>query len=100
MTIRQIATEEAGPQMRRMQDSQWLVALPLAVGHHLEVSLEFLALESLWFNPKNLDRVLKDRRTGKYFANVTSKSVIHLQFWAYGSWDSLFPILVNPTANL
>ena len=27
-------------------------------------------------------------------------SVIHLQFWAHGSWDSLFPILMGPTANL
>ena len=27
-------------------------------------------------------------------------SVIHLQFWAYGSWDSLFPISMSPTANL
>ena len=26
--------------------------------------------------------------------------VIHLQFWAYGSLDSLFPILMSPTANL
>ena len=26
--------------------------------------------------------------------------VIHLQFWAYESWDSLFPILRSPTANL
>ena len=26
--------------------------------------------------------------------------VIHLQFWAYGSWDSLFPISTSPTANL
>ena len=24
---------------------------------------------------------------------------IHLQFRAYGSWDSLFPISVSPTAN-
>ena len=27
-------------------------------------------------------------------------AVIHLQFWAYGSWNSLFPISVSPTANL
>ena len=27
-------------------------------------------------------------------------TVIHLQFWAYGSWDSLFPISMSPTANL
>ena len=26
--------------------------------------------------------------------------LIHLQFWAYGSWDSLFPISMSPTANL
>ena len=26
--------------------------------------------------------------------------VIHLQFWAYGSLDSLFPISMSPTANL
>ena len=33
--------------------------------------------------------------------NVYSKSaVIYLQFWAYGSWDSLFPISMSPTANL
>ena len=28
------------------------------------------------------------------------KTVIHLLFWAYGSWDSLFPISMSPTANL
>ena len=28
------------------------------------------------------------------------QAVIHLQFWAYGSWDSLFPISMSPTANL
>ena len=27
-------------------------------------------------------------------------TVIHLQFWAYGSWDSLFPISMSLTANL
>ena len=27
-------------------------------------------------------------------------SVIHLQFWAYGSWNSLIPISMSPTANL
>ena len=29
-----------------------------------------------------------------------NSSVIHLQFWAYGSWASLFPISMSPTANL
>ena len=36
---------------------------------------------------------------GKYFEYIgfdsqihIKTSVIHLQFWAYGSWDSLFPI--------
>ena len=28
------------------------------------------------------------------------ETVIHLQFWAYESWDSLFPISMSPTANL
>ena len=27
-------------------------------------------------------------------------SVIHLQFWAYGSWDSLFPIAMSPNCKL
>ena len=27
-------------------------------------------------------------------------AVIHIQFWAYGSWDSLFPISMSQTANL
>ena len=27
-------------------------------------------------------------------------AVIHLLFWAYRSWDSLFPISMSPTANL
>ena len=27
-------------------------------------------------------------------------TVIRLQFWAYGSWDSPFPISMSPTANL
>ena len=27
-------------------------------------------------------------------------SVIHLQFWAYGFWDSLLPTSMSPTANL
>ena len=27
-------------------------------------------------------------------------TVIHLQFWANESWDSLFPISMSPTANL
>ena len=26
--------------------------------------------------------------------------MIHLQFWAYGSWNLLFPISMSPTANL
>ena len=29
---------------------------------------------------------------------ISSISVIHLQFWVYGSWDSLFPISMSPTA--
>ena len=32
--------------------------------------------------------------------SVTLLPVIHLQFWAYGSLDSLFPISMSPTANL
>ena len=31
---------------------------------------------------------------------MTTVTVIYLQFWAYESWDSLFPISMNPTANL
>ena len=27
-------------------------------------------------------------------------SVIHLQFWAYGSWDSLVPISMSPNCKL
>ena len=27
-------------------------------------------------------------------------TMIHLQFWAYGSWDSLFLISMSQTANL
>ena len=27
-------------------------------------------------------------------------SVIHLQFWAYGSWDSLFPVSMSPSCKL
>ena len=27
-------------------------------------------------------------------------AVIHLQFWAYGSWDSLFPISMSPHCKL
>ena len=27
-------------------------------------------------------------------------TVIHLQFWAYGSWDSLFPISMSPHCKL
>ena len=26
-------------------------------------------------------------------------TVIHLQFWAYGSWDSLFPISMSGVQN-
>ena len=36
----------------------------------------------------------------KYGIQKHMTSVIHLQFWAYGSWDSLFPISMSPTANL
>ena len=32
--------------------------------------------------------------------DLTALTVIQLQFWAYRSWDSLFPISVSPTANL
>ena len=27
-------------------------------------------------------------------------AMIHLQFWAYGSWDSLFPISMSPNCKL
>ena len=30
----------------------------------------------------------------------TANTVIHLQFWAYGSLDSMFPISMSPTENL
>ena len=47
----------------------------------------------------------KDRKWEILFPHTYSfspyqSSVIHLQFWAYGSWDSLFPISMSPTANL
>ena len=29
-----------------------------------------------------------------------SYTAIHLQFWAYGSWDSLFPISMSPNCKL
>ena len=31
---------------------------------------------------------------------ILNFSVIYLQFWVYGSWDSMFPISMSPTANL
>ena len=31
---------------------------------------------------------------------LTRVPVIHLQFWAYGSWDSLFPISMSPNCKL
>ena len=31
---------------------------------------------------------------------MSGVSVIHLQFWAYGSWDSLFPISMSPNCKL
>ena len=37
--------------------------------------------------------------TEKSHVKVSIETVIHLQFWAYGSWDSLFPISMSPTAN-
>ena len=33
-------------------------------------------------------------------AKQKRRSVIHLQFWAYGSWDSLFPIPMSPNCKL
>ena len=38
----------------------------------------------------------------KQFLNTFTynHAVIHLQFLAYGSWDSLFPISMRPTVNL
>ena len=31
--------------------------------------------------------------------HATYLPVIHLQFWAYGSWDSLFPISMSPNCK-
>ena len=31
---------------------------------------------------------------------ILISTVIHLQFWAYGSWDSLFPISMSPSCKL
>ena len=39
-------------------------------------------------------------RSGNTQSNRRLKAAIHLQFWAYGSWDSLFPISMSPTATL
>ena len=58
------------------------------------------------FRPQN--RVIKSPETSHcdtLMSNIgsnkqTFRAVIHLQFWAYGSWDSLFPISMSPTANL
>ena len=33
-----------------------------------------------------------------YLKNMFN-AVIHLQFWAYGSWDSLLPISMSSTAK-
>ena len=35
-----------------------------------------------------------------FYPKFVEETVIHLQFWAYGSWDSLFPVSMSPTANL
>ena len=32
--------------------------------------------------------------------HFVTPAVIHLQFWAYGSWDSLFPISMSPNCKL
>ena len=34
-----------------------------------------------------------------YVLFFVTQSVIYLQFWAYGSWDLLFPISMIPTAE-
>ena len=44
--------------------------------------------------------LLSKERITKSVISLWTFAVIHLQFWAYGSWDSLFPISMSPTANL
>ena len=34
------------------------------------------------------------------YVYVSPFAVLHLQFWAYGSWDLLFSISMSQTANL
>ena len=43
---------------------------------------------------------LNDNMQGTQPSGLWKYPVINLQFWAYGSWDSLFPISMSPTANL
>ena len=49
---------------------------------------------------ENHPRGNEDMEWTRNFTAISYDSVIHLQFWAYGSWDSLFPISMSPTANL
>ena len=60
----------------------------------------------IWSFSYNSFVKLNGKKNGQYnmkmlYPNLCYKeAVIHLQFWAYGSWDSLFPISVSPAANL
>ena len=52
---------------------------------------------------KRLTQQLIENNNDKTLTNIDTFifiPVIHLQFWTYGSWDSLFPISMSPTANL
>ena len=47
--------------------------------------------------PSVCDRASAAARTARFNIFIP---VIHLQFWAYGSWDSLFPISISPNCKL
>ena len=68
--------------------------------------MEFL--HKVWYR-RSIAYIERSQVSGRYrgvwlnFALTHSpflNTVIHLQFWANGSWDSLFPISLSPKCKL
>ena len=54
----------------------------------------------LWFDMLHLTSNVYISHWSRRMKFLTWNTVIHLQFWPYESWDSLFPILMSPNCKL
>ena len=76
-------------------EADWQMKFNVAKCHSMKVTQHH---KQILFDYSLHNQTLENVQLAKYLGITIT--VMHLQFWAYGSWDLLFPISMSPNCKL